>query len=100
MLRCKRCLMACPRFLPEAIVSRALASCSTIQATVEKTRAHSNVNPKPEPAEAAVVMVPGPINAAEKNKKKSMLSKRLRKCLMLTINFQTLSYKYQSKSKL
>jgi hypothetical protein len=47
------------------MVSRAAASCNTKQANVEKRSAQSNSVPKAAPDFAAVVIVPGPINAAE-----------------------------------
>ena len=45
-------------------VSRAEASCSTKQVAVAKTKAHSSSVPNEAPARAAVVIVPGPRNAA------------------------------------
>jgi hypothetical protein len=56
--------MARARGLPDTMVNRALASCRTRQAITEKANAHSRLKPKPAPAEAAVVTVPGPMKAA------------------------------------
>ena len=60
----KRSRMASARLRPETIVTRALASCSTTVAMVEKVSAHSSAYPNPAPADAHVVTVPGPMNAA------------------------------------
>jgi hypothetical protein len=47
-----------------------------MQAKVEKSSVQSRLKPKFNPAEAAVVTVPGPINAAEMTDQKSIWSKR------------------------
>src|SRR5210317_1871499 len=54
------------------MLSLALASCHTRQAMVENVRAHRRGRPKSAPAFAAVVMVAGPINAAEITDQKSI----------------------------
>ncbi|EAY27060.1 hypothetical protein M23134_04748 [Microscilla marina ATCC 23134] len=47
------------------MLTLAAASCNKKQATVEKPNAHNKSNRNVAPALEAVVMVPGPINAAE-----------------------------------
>jgi len=47
------------------MVNRAAASCSKRHASVEKTNAQSSSVPNVAPDLAAVVIVPGPIKAAE-----------------------------------
>ena len=59
-----RIRMASPSSLPVSTVIRPDASCSTRQATVEKSSAQARAKPKSLPARAAVVTVPGPMNAA------------------------------------
>ncbi len=58
------------------MVIRALASCKSKQAKVEKTNAHNKSNPKLAPALVAVVTVPGPIKAAETTDQNNTFNKR------------------------
>jgi hypothetical protein len=64
--------MISPIFFPERMVILEAASCRRIQASVEKSRTHirSKLNIAPDPA--AVVIVPGPINAADTTDQKSI----------------------------
>jgi hypothetical protein len=56
------------------MVMRAAASCNMTQANVAYTSDHSKLIPYPAPAAAAVVTVPGPMNAAEITDQNNTLS--------------------------
>jgi hypothetical protein len=55
---------ACPNPFWETTPKRAAISCKTKVAATENNTAHNNVKPKLLPAIVAVVIVPGPMNAA------------------------------------
>ena len=68
--------MAWPKFLPETMVKRAADSCKSRQASVENRSAQSKSVPNAAPYVAAVVIVPGPIKAAETTDQKRMFKMR------------------------
>ena len=55
---------ACAKSCPVATPNRAAIDCNKIVAITEKSNVQINANPKFAPATLAVVIVPGPINAA------------------------------------
>lgn len=69
------------------MVKRATASCKTKHAMVENTRAQRSLKPKDAPALEAVVMVPGPIKAAEMTAQKSIFNTLFFKCFLLYLKF-------------
>ncbi len=71
-----RSRIASARLRPETTVMRALASCSTSVATVEKVSAQRSAYPCAAPADAAVVTVPGPMKAAGMTAQKRMFRRR------------------------
>ena len=77
--------MISPKFLPEAIVILAAASCRIMVAKVEKANAQSKAIWKEAPALEAVVTVPGPMNAADIIDQKTILRKPLEKEITFAI---------------
>lgn len=71
---------------PLTIASLPETSCRRIQATVAKTTAHNKSSWYSDPAEAAVVTVPGPMNAAEITDQRMTLDRVLFRVTYTAVN--------------